>query len=356
VAQALATDHDVTLYGKTDFPGRWQGLAINGAGGDPRWARSACFAVRLIQTCALERPDLILSCHVNFGPVARLAKRLFGVPYVLVAHGIDIDENLSSARRKALMSANGVWAVSRWTRHRLERLGVPAQRIRIIPNTVSDTRFSVFDASDSLRLRHALEVDEKVILTVARLDPREAYKGYDKVLEALPSVGSAVGRIRYLVVGRGADADRLMHRAEVLGIRDRVTLCGFVSDEELPAYYRLADVFAMPSRGEGFGIVFLEALASGVPVLGGNQDGSVDALADGDFGLLVDPTDVGAITRGLIDLLSRRGPQFWFDPHALRDAALTRFGPKAFRQHVQAAVQSLEAFGLGAEEPSESST
>ena len=93
----------------------------------------------------------------------------------------------------------------------------------------------------------------------------------------------------YLIVGSGDDQPRLERLAREAGVGDRVVFAGQVADAELADYFALADVFAMPSTGEGFGIVFLEAAASGLPVIGGNRDGSVDALADGRIGRLVDP-------------------------------------------------------------------
>jgi len=314
---------------------------LHGAGSWPPSLRSAAFASLVASAAMRERPSLIVSTHLNFGPLAHALRVLLSTPYVLVAHGIDVRPDLSRARLKALREADAVWAVSRWTVRRLVEIGVPSNRIRRIPNTVSGEDFAVGPIDAELRHRYGLQPDEKVVLTVARLDSREGYKGYFKVLRALPSVARAVGRVRYLVVGTGTDAAQLVRLAADLGIADRLTMCGFVPDGELAAHYRMADAFAMPSSAEGFGIVFLEAMACGVPVLAGNRDGSVDALADGELGRLVDPDDVAEIAAGLIDLLARRGPAFWFDPQALRRACLDRFGQAAFRQAVCDALAQL---------------
>jgi phosphatidylinositol alpha-1,6-mannosyltransferase len=120
-----------------------------------------------------------------------------------------------------------------------------------------------------------------------------------------------------------------------IGVEHAVTFAGFVPDEELANHYRLADVFAVPSTGEGFGIVFLEALACGTSVLAGNRDGSVDALDSGRLGQLVDRTDVDAIARGLIALLKQQGPQWWFDRQALHDAVTQHFGRAALRESLR---------------------
>jgi glycosyltransferase involved in cell wall biosynthesis len=119
--------------------------------------------------------------------------------------------------------------------------------------------------------------------------------------------------------------------AKVLGVERSVTLAGFIPDEELADHYRLADVFAMPSTGEGFGIVFLEAMSCGTPVVAGNRDGSVDALADGALGVLIEPESVDAIVAGIKRILKCDGPARWFDRNALHDEVIRRFGRTPFR-------------------------
>jgi glycosyltransferase involved in cell wall biosynthesis len=333
-----APDLKPGLFGKAAVPGMWKDCAVRGTGTWPSPIRSTVFAGLVGASAYRERPSVIVSTHLNFGPAAQAIRALWQIPYVLVAHGIDVHAGLSRTRLAALRHADAVWAVSRWTRQRLQEIGVPAARIHLVPNTVSEDEFTLAAADARLRSRYGLQPSEKVVLTVARLDAREAYKGYDKVLRALPAVCAAIGDVRYLVVGKGSDSDRLSQLAAELGVANRLTLCGFVPDEDLAAHYRLADVFAMPSSAEGFGIVFLEAMACGVPVLAGNRDGSVDALADGQLGRLVDPDNVASIAAGLIDLLARRGPGLWFDPPALRRACLDRFGSGPFRRTVRDAL------------------
>jgi glycosyltransferase involved in cell wall biosynthesis len=334
----IAPNWRLNLYGKADSSATWGPFPLRGAGTWPAKLRTAAFGGLLAAAACRQRPSLIISCHLHFGPAARALRAVLGVPYVLVAHGIEVHTGLSRARRAALRQADGVWAVSTWTRQRLLDVGVPGDRIQLVPNTVSESGFRVGPSDRGLRSRYGLQPDEKVVLTVTRLNAREGYKGYDKVLRALPAACDAVGSVRYLVVGHGDDGDHLRELAAELHVSDRLTLCGFVPEAELAAHYRLADVFAMPSLGEGFGIVFLEAMSCGIPVLGGNQDGSVDALADGQLGRLVDPENLSDIASALIDLLQGRGPALWFDPHALRGACLSRFGRPVFRERVRDAL------------------
>jgi glycosyltransferase involved in cell wall biosynthesis len=318
--------------GKLDRPGAWYGWPLWGAGGYPRRLQSPAFAAAALASCAWQRPDQLISTHLNFGPVAHVVKRLLGTPYTLVAHGIEVQPGLSSARCAALRAADRMLAVSAWTRQRVLDLGgIDPARVLVLPDTVDDARFTVASRPAGLAKRYQLHADERVVLTVARLDPGEGYKGCDRLVQALPTVHAACGPVRLLVVGRGDDRSRLEALARDLGVAHEVTCTGFVPDEELADHYRLADVFAMPSTGEGFGIVFLEAMACGTPVLAGNRDGSVEALEGGRLGSLVDPTDVKAIAHGIIALLTQQGPAWWFDKEALHKAVTQRFGRAAFR-------------------------
>lgn len=328
----------VQLAGKLDQNGSWNGLPLWGSGGITESARAAHFAARLLTSAVFRRPPLVISTHVNFGPVAYALHQALGIPYVLVAHGIDVSPHMSATRLRALRAAEALWSVSRWTRDRLLACRVAAQKIQIIPNTVSEEVFGLGKPRGDLRTRYSIKENEKVILTVARLERGEGYKGCDKVLQALPAVRQAVGPLRYLIVGRGDDTARLRSLGMELGIERFVTFCGFVSDSELPDHYRMADVFAMPSSGEGFGVVFLEAMACGIPVLGGDRDGTTDALADGELGLLVDPDLIEAVAAGLINLLLRRGVAVWFTPERLRARCLDLYGRRAFRNRVREAL------------------
>jgi phosphatidylinositol alpha-1,6-mannosyltransferase len=150
-----------------------------------------------------------------------------------------------------------------------------------------------------------------VVLCVGRLVER---KGQDVLIRSLPQVAAAVPEVLCVLAGSGADRSRLEELARDLGVADRVCFLGFVPETELPGCYAAADVFAMPSRYlpsagdvEGFGIVFLEANAAGVPVVGGRSGGVEEAVRDGYTGLLVDPEDPAAVAGALTRLLQDEG-------------------------------------------------
>ncbi len=332
--------HDVRLYGKTDKRGTFEGLPLWGTRSYPRGSRTHVFAAGALLAAGRRRPNHIISTHVNFGPVAEIALRTFGIPFTLVAHGIDIHPGLPASVQSALRAAQQIIAVSNWTRMRVLDLGgIDPENVVILPNTLDEDRFTPAPKSAALLSRYGLRGDEQIVLTVARLASDERYKGYDRIIRALPDLLRECGPIRFILVGKGDDSARLEALAGVLGIRRNITFAGFVPDRELADHYRLADVFAMPSTGEGFGIVFLEAMACGTPVVAGNRDGSVDALDEGKLGCLVDPSDIKAITNAVLSLLRKEGPPLWFDKEGLSGAVKERFGRCAFRSALQSITE-----------------
>lgn len=336
--------HQVHLFGKHDSTGTWNAFPLSGSGESQR-AQTLRFAALCVGSCVRERPAHVVSAHVNFGPAAFLARKLAGTPYTVVAHGIDVHPRLPRATKLSLRRASSVLAVSDWTRQRVLALGVAAEKIRVLPNTFDETRFDVGARPQALIDRYRISPGEKVVLTVARLDSGERYKGYDRMIEALPAVRAACGKVRLVLAGGGDDVARVRALTRAVGVESAVTFAGFVPDDELPQHYRLADAFAMPSTGEGFGIVYLEAMGCGTPVLAGNRDGSTDAVGGGTLGALVDPDDVGAIAAGAISLLSGEGPPLWFDRIALRNEAIRRFGRAAFTERLGQILSALEPRG-----------
>ena len=126
-----------------------------------------------------------------------------------------------------------------------------------------------------------------------------------KIINSMPELVDSIPNLHYMVIGEGDDKERLKELASSLGVGDRVHFIGYVSDAEKADHFRLADVFAMPGRGEGFGIVYLEALACGIPVVGSQLDGSQDALLNGKLGQLVNPEDLNSVRSGILKALNQ---------------------------------------------------
>jgi len=135
------------------------------------------------------------------------------------------------------------------------------------------------------------------------MSSKEQYKGFDQVLETLPDIIIKVPEIIYMVVGDGEDKERLAEKAQDLGVANNFIQTGFVDEDIKADYFRLADVYVMPSKGEGFGFVFLEAMACGVPVIASKIDGGRDAVCNGKLGLLVDPDDADNIKKSILQAL-----------------------------------------------------
>jgi len=273
--------------------------------------------------------DLVICGHLHLAPVAEAAARLRGAPLWVQIYGIEAWQKPGRLRTAAMQRAEIVISISRYTRTRfLEWADVPAERVRILPCTVDD-RFTPGPRPQALAERLGV-AGRRVVLTVSRIDRGDRYKGHEHVLAAIQQLAPRMSELAYVIAGDGDDRPRLEQLAHELGIAGRVHFAGQVSDSELLDYYRLADVFAMPSAKEGFGIVFLEAAATGLPVIAGNRDGSVDPLADGAIGAVVPPADAGAIADAIERALGAPRP----DPK--RGA---RFAATAFREHAQSLLR-----------------
>ncbi|MEO1561510.1 MAG: glycosyltransferase, partial [Cyanobacteria bacterium J06632_19] len=255
-------------------------------------------------------------------------------PYWSVAHGIDAWNIKNPVLKHALHHADLILSVSSYTRERLIlEQKLDPNKIVILPNTFNPNRFKIAPKPEYLLKKYQLRKEQPTILTVARLAAEEAYKGYDQVLRAIPQIREVIPDIHYIIVGKGNDRKRIEGIIVELELQDCVTLAGFVPDEQLCDHYNLCDVFAMPGKGEGFGIVYLEALACGKPVLAGNQDGAVDALNHGELGALVNPDNVSEITQTLIQILQGTYPNLlMYRPKALRDKVIDIFGFESFQK------------------------
>ena len=287
--------------------------------------------LRAVLAVAAERFDLVICGHINLLPLAAPFAMLKRAPLVLQVHGIDVWQAVPKARHW-LNKVDAVWSVSALTRDRMNAWAkLPESQYTIIPNTIHPERFGLAPKRADLVERYGLG-GRKVIMTLARLAGYERYKGIDEILEALPALLEQEPNLIYMVLGDGDDQPRLEAKAQTLGIGDKVIFAGFISEADKSDYLRLADVFALPGRGEGFGIVYLEAMACGIPVVGSQLDGSREALRDGLLGELVDPAAPASVQQGILRALAK--------PREI-PAGLSYFAWPAFAQRVVKAVRRL---------------
>jgi glycosyltransferase involved in cell wall biosynthesis len=307
------------------------------------WQRTPAFTLKLLQSGYRERPDLIVVAHANFAPVADWLKRLCGIPFIAIGHGVEVWSKPARHADTALRNATKLFAVSNFTRARMaEVLELPLERIELLPNTFQPDKFVPAPKPRFLLKRYGLGADQPVILTIARLASAERYKGYDQVLRALPRIREQFPDVRYVLGGRGPDRARVTSLVAQHRLEETVILAGYIPEHELCAHYNLCDVFAMPSKGEGFGIVFLEALSCGKPVVAGNKDGSADAVLNGRIGLLIDPDDPAQIADAIIQILSRRdSAEAIKERQRFRREAIDAYGYPRFVERLREIVDSV---------------
>jgi len=232
-------------------------------------------------------------------------------PYIVQAYGNDIVMPRSRIEKqlqaKILCCAERVIAISNFTKGLLLDLGVAPGKIVVIFPKMDFERFDAADITQSVA-EHVELKNKKVILSVGRLVRR---KGFDMTIRAMPEILKKIPNAYYLLVGNGPDLQYLETLAKDCGVAEHVKFVTDCDDNALPAYYRACDVFCMPSRYikekgdvEGFGIVFLEANASGKPVVGGNSGGQPNAIEDGKTGFLCDPESPADIADKIITILN----------------------------------------------------
>lgn len=287
------------------------------------------------------------------GVLSRLLVERMRLPAVVYAHGAELFTGTETRRRAALTigclrAATRVAAVSAFTERRVVELGVPPERIVRLPPAIDAAPFLREVDVEPLRRRLGIRPGP-VLLTHGRLDPR---KGHDVVLAALPALLAKEPTLTYVITGTGPTEPELRRLVTERGLEGAVVFGGRVAPEHVPALYRLADVFLMVSRQigsnvEGFGIVCLEAAAAGRPVVAGRSGGTADAVEDGVTGLLVSPTDVGAVTSAVLGLLGDETRRRDMGERGRR-RVLAEFDRDAFARRVESLMEAVSREACGA--------
>ena len=336
--EALGPDR-VTVISKSDRPEALrrklgEKVSCYATGNIPAVLRAPVFALLLVGAALWQWPRLILSTHAHFSPVGAWLQCLLGIPSAVSAHGVEVWGLPKGRVRDALRRARRILPVSDYTRIRMEKeMNLPTSRFHMIPNTYDFQKFSQGMVPVELKKRLGLE-GRKVIYTLARLDPNERYKGIDQVLEVLPEICREIPHLTYLIGGKGSDRERLEEKARSLGLAEHVMFAGYIPEVEKADYYRLADLFVMPGWGEGFGIVYLESAACGVPVLGSTLDASLEVIEKAEIGEAVNPKNPKEIKEAIVRMLKSpvKGPF----------AKLAQFDQTAFRGRVRGLLESFE--------------
>lgn len=267
--------------------------------------------LRALIECVINRPVLIHCGQVfETGPVGLVARKLYGIPYAIHTYG----EELLMARRSSwlhklvslvLREAHFVTSISDYSANLLSDFGYRRECIMVHPG-VDSTHYSSGPAGSSLQDTYAIPPGPKLV-TVGRLMER---KGHARVIKLMATLLRSFPDLRYIIVGVGPFEAELKRLVSEMGLDHVVHFLGLVNDAALPTILRECTVFVHPNgvsrKGdtEGFGIVFLEAAATGLPVVGGDSGGVRDAVLDKQNGLLVDPESQEELLEALTLLLS----------------------------------------------------
>lgn len=273
--------------------------------------------------------DTVVCAHLHQLAIAWLARcRHRRLKYYLVAHGIEVWRPYSAIERRALRGAHRILCISEYTRRQMLRFcpGLEPARLVVVPNT--------FDPHFAPELNDQLSTAPFAlprVLTVGRLATSDTYKGFDTLIEAMPILRQVHPTARLRIVGKGDDLPRLTGLAQRLGVAGSVDFLGPISDEALRAEYAACDLFALPSRKEGFGLVYLEAMTYGKPCVGARAGGVPEVIND-DVGQLVEYGNLHDLAAAIADLV--RHPR---DSEIVRRHA-DAFAFPAFQRRLAAAL------------------
>ena len=287
--------------------------------------------------------DVVILSHINILLVGFFIK-IFSprTKLILIAHGIEVWKTFPTWKKYALKKCDLILPVSKFTKDTMTRLNTfPEEQFKILNNCLDPFLPEPLhgEKDKNLLARYGFSDSHIILMTLTRLSAREKYKGHDKVLYALQQLVKINPVIRYLLVGKYDEIEkqRLDKLIDELNLNKFVVLAGFIPDEEIAAHYNMADIYIMPSKKEGFGIVFIEALYYGKPVIAGNKDGSVDALYNGEFGLLVDPDNQQEIISAVQAMIADK--QHYLPHHNL---LLQKFSYASYKNNLTSILKSLQ--------------
>lgn len=299
--------------------------------------RKARFLYHTLRT--IKAQDTVVLTHINLASLALLIKLLKpNCQLLLIAHGIEVWRKLPLHKRLLLKFATKIVCVSRYTRQQMIDLhAVPSEKCVVLNNSI-DPFIALPDEikrPTDLLTRYGVTNQTPLLYTLTRLATTEQYKGYDKVIAVVGRIKQHYPGIKYIIAGpydptEGERVRQLIYAADA---SDQVILTGMLDENELPDHFQLADVFVLPSKKEGFGIVFIEAMACGLPVICGNADGSVDAVLDGQLGKAINPDDTAELEHAIKEMLSE--PMSAAGRKQLQQKCLEHFNEKKYIQNLR---------------------
>ncbi len=290
------------------------------------------------------KPTFLMAGHISLGPLVHALHRWTGIPYGVMAYGIECWGDLWPQDAWAMRKANQLISISEWTKAMLVKQGFAANRISIVHPPLP----RAYEKFPSPR-RARGEESPFTLLTISRLEASESYKGQDHVIHALYRlrISHPKLRLRYVIQGDGSDKPRLEELVARLELAEVVEFRPGVKDRsQFETAYREADVYIMPSRfgrwknrwrGEGFGIVYLEAAAFGLPSIAYDCGGATDIITHGVNGLLVVPDSITDLANAIVQVATQREVVFAMGKKA-HEMVMARFTLAQMGEQLKAAL------------------
>ena len=322
------------------FPDRRSVTMFEGPARPPSVADKVAFTGRLSRDILVRRPQWVLFSHIGLMRAQKGIPPQLRRPYAVFLHGVEAWKRLGPTDRAMLRQASLRIANTSFTAARVMETNPEIGDVDACPLALTAELTAPVAAMETLPA--IADPHAEVVLMVGGMRADQAYKGHEQMLGAWPRVVAEVPNAHLLIVGDGDDRARLTALAEQSGVARHITFTGFASDALLAACYRRASLFAMPSRGEGFGLVYVEAMAHGVPCIGSRHDAAGDVILDGVTGVLVEQCDIRGIAAAIVELL-RDGERRRAMGEAARCRVRTQFTPTAFRGRLNRLLD--EAFG-----------
>lgn len=292
-----AYDSNVDLMPQYLPAENFRGFGINRAG----------FVLKTVSTAL--KPDIIIISHINLAVVGLITKLLNPRCKVwLIAHGVEVWRPLSFVKNLFLKHCDKIICVSNFTKQQMILRHKTNPDICSVLNNAVDPFMKLpvaFKKPEHLLSRYHLTPETPVIFTLTRLASSEQYKGHDQVIKVIGKLKSKFPGLKYILSGQYDHKEeiRIQKLISASKVDEQVILTGFVEEAELSDHFLLADLFVLPSKKEGFGIVFIEALACGLPVICGNSDGSIDAIYNGELGKAINVDDLIELEKTITEYL-----------------------------------------------------
>ena len=280
--------------------------------------------------------NTVILSHINLILIGWMIKKLSpSTRLILLAHGIEIWYPLSRRKRKMLHYCDTILAVSSFTQNKILQVHRVSKGKSAVLNNCLDPYLplpSLHKKNEKLLQKYGFGANDFVLMTLTRLASKERYKGYDKVIGAIAELKASHANIKYLLAGTYDKEEKLFVDTLIkeAGLQSNVVMTGYLQDEELEDHFALSDAYVMPSRKEGFGLVFIEAMYYGLPVIAGNIDGSSDALLGGQLGQLVNPDNVGEIALAIENIITGKKA---YSPN--RPLLMQHFSYEAYKQKLE---------------------